>query len=212
MESVKFSGDPQLSVPPFLQQLTRVANQSFLSEGCLLWVMEDFMNAPALEAFRSQNIESFPSVVQWLLSSYAPENSLDTALRSVLAASQSPSETVPMFRLRLQLEASRLGAFVSTTEQKSLFAQGLNEPTHSLFASYQPQEEMEPRKPLSVLIQTAEQLETGMSSRTLSGPRQFFRAARLGNPPRSGMSCLRNVKIHFLKLATRQKKSIVRSP
>ncbi len=71
-----------------------------------------------------------------------------------------------MFGLRPQLEAGRLGALVSISELKSLFAQGLNEPTHSLFASYQTPEEMEPHVPLSVLIQRAEQLETGMSSRT----------------------------------------------
>ena len=166
MESVKFNGDPPLSFLPFLQQLTRVANQSSISEGCLLWVMEDFMLAPTLEAFRSQKIEPFPAAVHWLLSSYAPENSLKTALRSVLAASQSPSETVRMFGLRLQLDASRLEALVSTSELKSLFSQGFNEPTHSLFASYQPTDEMEPHVPLSVLIQRAEQLETGLSSRT----------------------------------------------
>ena len=122
--------------------------------------------APALDVFRSQKIESFPAAVHWLLSSYAPEKSLETALRSVLAASQSPSQTVRMFGIRLQLEAGRLGALVSIRELKSLFAQGLNESTHSSIASYQPPEEMEPHFPLSVLIQREKQLETGMSSRT----------------------------------------------
>ena len=36
MESVKFNGDPPLSVLPFLQQLSRMSNQSSISEGCLL--------------------------------------------------------------------------------------------------------------------------------------------------------------------------------
>jgi hypothetical protein len=76
MEGYFFSGEPTLKVLPFLRQLTRIANQSRLSEATLLWVVEDFLQSPAREAFRAQAHRTWPEAVHWLLITFAPESYL----------------------------------------------------------------------------------------------------------------------------------------
>jgi hypothetical protein len=71
LEGCFFTGDPSLSVLPFLHQLVRVADQSHMSEATLLWVAEDFLRSPVKEAFRSQNLNTWPEAVHWLLVTYA---------------------------------------------------------------------------------------------------------------------------------------------
>ena len=68
-----FSGEYPLEVLPFLTQLVRVADQSYLSEAILLWIVDDFIKTPAKEAFRAQAFDSWPAAVLWLLSTYVPE-------------------------------------------------------------------------------------------------------------------------------------------
>jgi hypothetical protein len=63
-----FTGESLLPVSPFLSQLARVADQSFLSEEILLRILEDFLRTPAKEAFRAQSLDSWPAAVHWLLS------------------------------------------------------------------------------------------------------------------------------------------------
>jgi hypothetical protein len=77
LEGCFFTGDPSLSVLPFLHQLVRVADQSHMSEATLLWVAEDFIRSPGKEAFRSQNLNTWPEAVHWLLVTYASEQTLD---------------------------------------------------------------------------------------------------------------------------------------
>jgi hypothetical protein len=156
-----FCGTPPLSILPFLQQLTRVADQSHLSEAALLWIVEDFLRAPAKDAFRTQRHATWPEAVYWLLVTYAPESLLEAALRAIQTTNQLTSESVREFGLRLQLDSSALGSLLSTAEVKSLFAQGLRDPVRSLFAANQPLSELDDIVPLSVLIGRAELLETG---------------------------------------------------
>jgi hypothetical protein len=58
-----FTGESPLQVLPFLSQLVRVADQSFLSEAILLWILDDFLRTPAKEAFRAQALDSWPAAV-----------------------------------------------------------------------------------------------------------------------------------------------------
>ena len=67
-----FTGESPIRVLPFLKQIVRVADQSFLSEAILLWVVEDFLQTPAKESFRAQSFETWPAAVYWLLPMYAP--------------------------------------------------------------------------------------------------------------------------------------------
>jgi hypothetical protein len=160
-----FSGEPPLKVLSFLRHLTRVANQSRISAATLLWIVEDFMQAPARESFRAQAHASWPAAVHWLLITFAPESSLEQAMRMLNLATQGPSETVKQFGLRVQLEASTLGNLVSISEVKSLFSQGLSEPIRSMFVAHQPPHELADTTPLAVLVSRAELLETGTMQR-----------------------------------------------
>jgi hypothetical protein len=135
MEVFFFSGEAPLKVLLFLRHLTRIANQSRLSEATLLWIMEDFLQSPAREAFRAQAHQSWPEAVHWLLITFAPESSLEQAVRSLNLVSQAQIESVKQFGLRLQLESSTLGCLISLSETKSLFSQGLNEPVRSFYLS-----------------------------------------------------------------------------
>jgi hypothetical protein len=168
MEGYFFSGETPLKVLPFLRHLTRIANQSRLSEATLLWIMEDFLQSPAREAFRAQAHQTWPEAVHWLLLTFASESSLEQAVRSLNLANQAQVENAKQFGLRLQLESSTLGSLISLSETKSLFSQGLNEPVRSLFAAHQPPHELDDTTPLSVLVSRAELLETGTSQRSPS--------------------------------------------
>jgi hypothetical protein len=166
LEGYFFSGSPPLAVLPFLVQVARVANQTQLSEATLLWIFEDFLRAPAKEAFRLQGHDSWDSAVQWLLSSYAPEPLLDAAVRRLQAMHQGATETVRDFGLRLQTEASYLGTLAPLPELKALFGQGLRDPVGAHFSATQPAFELAESAPLSVLIWRAEILERGIDAST----------------------------------------------
>jgi hypothetical protein len=116
MEGYFFSGEHSLKVLPFPGKLTRIANQSRLSEATLFWVVEDFRQSPAREAFRAQAHRTWPEAVHWLLITFAPESSLEKAVRSLNLASQAQVENVKQFGLRLQLESSTLGSLISLSE------------------------------------------------------------------------------------------------
>jgi hypothetical protein len=120
MEGYYFSGEPPLKVLPFLRHLTRIADQSRISEATLLWIVEDFLQSPARESFRAQAHNTWPGAVHWLLITFAPESSLERAVRTLNLASQASLETVKQFGLRLQLEASTLGSLISLSEVKAL--------------------------------------------------------------------------------------------
>jgi hypothetical protein len=178
LEGSFFSADPPLTVLPFLHQLVRVADQSHMSEATLLWVLEDFLLSPVKEAFRSQNLNTWPAAVHWLLVTYAPEQSLDAAMRRLQTQGQSPIETVRQFGLRLQLESASFGSLLSSAEVKSLFGQGIKDPVRSLFAANQPSRELEDSTPLSVLVARAELLETGTRNLPQSSPRTYPRTTQ----------------------------------
>lgn len=156
-----FNGDSPLQVLPFLKQLVRVADQSFLSEAILLWVVDDFLRTPVKEAFRAQTLDTWPAAVHWLLTTYAPETSLESAVRKMQVAGQQLQEAVRQYGHRLQMEAAALGSLMTQAEVKSLFSQGLQDPVKSLFAANQPSTELDDSTPLSVLVGRAELLETG---------------------------------------------------
>jgi hypothetical protein len=102
LEGSFFSGIPSLVFLPFLTQIVRVSNQSHVSEAALLWLLEDFLRSPAKEAFRLQSFKTCPSAVHWLLTSYAPETTIEAAVRSLQTTTQRPSEAVRDFGLRVQ--------------------------------------------------------------------------------------------------------------
>jgi hypothetical protein len=168
LDGSHFSGDPPLSVLPFLHQLIRVANQSHMSEAMLLWVVEDFIRSPAKESFRSQHFDSWGTAVHWLLTTYASETTLESAVRRIQTAGQAVNETVSEFGLRLQMEASALGSLLSAAEVKSLYSQGLRDPVRSNFLASQPASELDDATSLSVLIGRAMLLETGSRAATPS--------------------------------------------
>jgi hypothetical protein len=166
MDGYFFSGEPQLKVLSFLRHLARIANQSRISEATLLWIVEDFMQSPASESFRAQAHATWPAAIHWLLITFAPESSLEQAVRKLNLAIQGASEKVKQFGLRVQLEASILGSLVSASEVKSLFSQGLSEPIRSMFVAHQPSHELLDSTPLAVLVSRAELLETGIGPRS----------------------------------------------
>ena len=141
-----FSGEYPLEVLPFLTQLVRVADQSYLSEAILLWIVDDFIKTPAKEAFRAQAFDSWPAAVLWLLSTYVPESTLEAAVRRMQVTGQRPLESVRAFGNRLQMDSAALGSLMAAPEVKSLFSQGLLDPVKSLFAANQPGHEFEDRK------------------------------------------------------------------
>ena len=159
LEGSFFSGTPSLGVLPFLMQIVRVSNQSHVSEAALLWLLEDFLRSPAKEAFRLQSLETWPSAVHWLLTSYAPETTIEAAVRSLQTTTQRLSETVREFGLRVQQEASLLGSLIPLSELKSLFSQGLSairDPVRSNFAAGQGASGLLDSVPPTVLIGRAE--------------------------------------------------------
>jgi hypothetical protein len=161
LEGSFFSGSPALGVLPFLTQIVRVSNQSHVSEAALMWLLEDFLRSPAKEAFRLQSLETWPSAVHWLLTSYAPETAIEEAVRSLQKTTQRPTEKVRDFGLRVQQEASLLGPLIPLSELKSLFSQGLCDPVRSNFAAGQAPLELADHTPLTTLICRAELLERG---------------------------------------------------
>ena len=172
-----FSGEYPLEVLPFLTQLVRVADQSYLSEAILLWIVDDFIKTPAKEAFRAQAFDSWPAAVLWLLSTYVPESTLEAAVRRMQVTGQRPLESVRAFGNRLQMDSAALGSLMAAPEVKSLFSQGLLDPVKSLFAANQPGHEFEDRTPLSVLVARAELIETGTRVvPSLPSPRSSIRS------------------------------------
>jgi hypothetical protein len=178
LDGSHFSGSPPLAVLSFLHQLIRVANQSHMSEAMLLWVVEDFIQSPAKESFRSQHFNTWPMAVHWLLTTYAPETTLESAVRRIQTTGQAHTESVSEFGLRLQLEASALGSLLSAAEVKSLYSQGLRDPVRSNFLASQPPSELDDGTSLSVLISRAMLLETGSRPLTISPARGAFPSTR----------------------------------
>lgn len=173
LEGFFFAGDPPLSILPFLGQIVRVSDQSHMSEATLLWVIEDFLMSPVKEAFRAQNLNTWPEAVYWLIVTYAAETLLDSAVRRLQTTTQGMGESVRQFGLRLQFEAAALGSLLDAMEVKSLFAQGLRDPVRSLFAANQPAMELEDSTPLSVLVSRATLLESGTQSTVRPTPRPY---------------------------------------
>jgi hypothetical protein len=120
----------------------------------LLWIADDFLLPPAKEAFRAQALDSWPVAVHWFLSA------LEAAVRQMQVNGQSKADFVRQYGHLLQLQAAALCSLMSSSEVKSLFAQGLLDPVRSLFAANQPNNELEEYTPLSVLVNRAELLET----------------------------------------------------
>jgi hypothetical protein len=208
LEGCFFTGDPPLSILPFLCQLVRVADQSHMSEATLLWVAEDFLKSPVKEAFRAQNSNTWPEAVHWLIVTYAAESLLDAAVRRLQTTSQGAHESVRQFGLRLQLEAAALGSLLDAMEVKSLFAQGLRDPIRSLFAANQPVIELEDTTPLSVLVSRATLLESGTQSTTRVEPRPYgSRSPILATPVLSGAEDDEAQSAHVLALAARNGRS-----
>jgi hypothetical protein len=116
--------------------------------------------------------------MNWLLTSYYPETTIEAAVRSLQTTTQRPSEAVRDFGLRVQQEANLLGSFIPLSELKSLFSQGLRDPVRSNFAARQCASELLDSVPLTVLIGRAELLERGSApvgeSRPISSPRLRF--------------------------------------
>jgi hypothetical protein len=79
---------------PFLAQIVRVANQTHVSEATLLWILEDFLRSPVKESFRVQAHDTWPSAIHWLLTSYAQETALESAVRKLQTTSQGASDNV----------------------------------------------------------------------------------------------------------------------
>jgi hypothetical protein len=117
--------------------------------------------------------------VHWLLTSYAPETTIEAAVRSLNTTTQRPSEAVRDFGLRVQQEASLLGSLIPLSELKSLFSQGLRDPVRSNFAAGQGASELLDSVHLTVLIGRAELLERGSApvgeSRPIAPPRPRFK-------------------------------------
>ena len=176
-----FTGESPIQVLPFLKQIVRVADQSFLSEAILLWVVDDFLQTPAKESFRAQSFETWPAAVYWLLTTYAPEMALEVAVRRMQTTGQMEQESVRQYGQRFQLRAASLGSLMTQAEVKSLFSQGLHDPVRSLFAANQPSRELDDVTPLSVLVARAELLETG--SHRPSAPRPRFHPRTPQYPP-----------------------------
>jgi hypothetical protein len=104
-----------------------------LSEAILLWVVvDDFLRTPVKEAFRAQTVDTWPAAVYWLLTTYAPETSLESAVRRMQVAGQQSQEAVRQYGHRLQMEAAALGSLMTQAEVKFLFAKGWQDPVKSL--------------------------------------------------------------------------------
>jgi hypothetical protein len=159
-----FSGSPSLGILPFLAQVVRVANQTHISEATLLWILENFLRSPVKEAFRVQAHDTWPSSIHWLLTSYAPETALESAVRGLQTTSQGASENVRDFGLRLQSEENVFGALVPISELKASFREGLRDPVRSHFSANKPATELSDTVSLSVLIGRAELLERGTAN------------------------------------------------
>jgi hypothetical protein len=123
--------------------------------------VDDFLRTPVKEAFRAQTVDFWPAAVRWLLSTYAPETLLNSAVRRMQFAGEQTQEAMRQYGHRLQMEAAALGFLMTQEEVKSLFSQGLQDPVKSFFAANQPSTELDDSKPLSVLVGRAELLETG---------------------------------------------------
>jgi hypothetical protein len=175
-----------LGVLPFLTQIFLVSNQSHVSEAALLWLLEEFLRSPGKEAFRLQSLETWPSAVHWLLTSYAPETTIEATVRSLQITTQRPSDAVRDLGLRVQQEASRLGSLIPSSELKYILSQGLRDPVRSNFAAGLGASELLESIPLTVLIGRAELLERGSApvgeSRPIAPPRPQFTRPVLAIP------------------------------
>ena len=92
-----FTGKYPLDVFHFLTRIIRLTDQSNKSEAILIWIVDDFLNTPAKEAFRAVAFDSWTAAVLWLLLTYLPESTLEAALRLIQVAGQRPSEYVHAF-------------------------------------------------------------------------------------------------------------------
>jgi hypothetical protein len=119
-----FSVSPPFTSLLFLDQFVRDANQTHISEATLLCLLEDYLRSPAKEASRIQAHDSWPNAVNRILSPYAPESVLDSAVRKLQSIYQRLTESVRSFGLRLQGEASYFGVLVPLPELKALFFKG----------------------------------------------------------------------------------------
>jgi hypothetical protein len=88
LEGCFFTVDPPLAILPFLGQLVRVADQSHMSEAKLLWAIEDFLKSPVKEAFRAQQLSTWPEAVHWFILTFAAETQLDAAVRRLQTTTQ----------------------------------------------------------------------------------------------------------------------------
>jgi hypothetical protein len=89
------------------------------------------------EPFKAQQLETWPDTVHWIILTFAGEAQLDDAGFQVQTTFQTSTEIVRQFCLGLKRDAAALVSLIDTMEVKSLFAQGIREPSSSLFDSHQ---------------------------------------------------------------------------
>jgi len=131
----EWDGTPALGVFEFLNRFVKAGNDNDVSEGKALYLLPEFTKGdlkrelytimPSLQGGRSGEISFYVELVNWLLRTYADEQSLSDQDALFHGASQEDGETENDFYVRLR-GLRRLCGYIHTQGQmKSRFMQGI---------------------------------------------------------------------------------------
>ena len=139
MKSHTFSGQDPIAVLGFVARFKMACDHKGVSQGDAVWCFQLYLtgqahallqsrlmgNAMAVDAEQRDMLESYEEVVNFLLRTYATDETIAEAYTEVVSFRQSSNMTEEAYRNQLWDKALRCGTVFSDRRLKSLYVEGL---------------------------------------------------------------------------------------
>jgi hypothetical protein len=121
---LRFSGADPLAILQFLGAFVDATNANGIREGAALFILPSFLDSPAREEFNAHRPRAYPSAINWLISTFAPVESLASEYKRISNLQQGLHESPRDFSLRVRTASSRLGSLMDAAAV-SILLEGL---------------------------------------------------------------------------------------
>ena len=127
----RFSGDEPIEVLAFLRVFKEAADHNELPEAAAARLITYFLTGIAKEGYRAHldeaplSFPTYPSMVQYLLETYAVDDELARAYMAVTTAKQAENEGERAFGRRLHRLAIKAGNVVDKRDLTTIYVEGL---------------------------------------------------------------------------------------
>ena len=140
-----FTGEDGVLVLDFLAKLVQEFDTQEMNEGQAIRLLPEFLSGIALRQYTSVSqtagshhgkVSVWPEAVQWLLRSFATDESIRQAVLALRDVQQRPSEDEMEFYIRLTDAGNRCGNVHSMEEQMTMFIEGLDASIKPMVSQY----------------------------------------------------------------------------